>query len=61
MCVCVCVCVCEKEREHANLVVRDEQRYLQISVGMATKSNSSKYFKFFSTLLVSAERKCTGR
>lgn len=42
-----------------NLVVRDEQRYLQISVGMATKSNSSQYFKIFSTMLVSAERKHT--
>lgn len=57
ICMYTCVCV------HQNLFVKDElmRRYLQISVGMATKSNSSQSFKIFSTMLVSAERKCTGR
>lgn len=38
-----------------------EQRYLQISVGMATKSNSSQYFKIVSTMLMSVQRKYRGR
>lgn len=59
--LCVCMWKHVQQKKKRNPVVRDEQRYLQISVGMATKSNSSQYFKFFSTMLMSAERKCKGR
>lgn len=39
-----CVSLCESMSTKA---VRHEQRYLQLSVGMATKSNSSQFFKIF--------------
>lgn len=39
-----CVSLCESMSTKA---VRHEQRYLQLSVGMATKSNSSQFLKNF--------------